>query len=147
VDDFTSIKTVETLSFVQVPKHGGSILSSGSTEGSIRGYTYGVNVSSVSNEVVSELAVSQGPNLDKTIPSTGYNKWYLYRRAETNAGYPFRMSSSILVLADGVLALSKSVPKLDRLITTSRNDLTVVNRESNRQNILGVIHETTSGLS
>lgn len=69
VDDFTSIKRVETLAFVQVPKHGSSVLSSGGTERAIGGNTDSVEVSVVSNEVVAELAVGQGPNLDKTIPT------------------------------------------------------------------------------
>jgi len=69
VDDVSSIKGVETLALVQIPKHGSSILSSRSTKGAIGGYTDSVEVSSVSNEVISELAVSQGPNLNKTIPS------------------------------------------------------------------------------
>jgi len=69
VDDFTSIKRVKTLAFVQVPKHGSSVLSSGGTERAIGGNTDSVEVSVVSNEVVAELAVGQGPNLDKTIPT------------------------------------------------------------------------------
>jgi len=57
VDDFTSIKGVKALAFVQVPKHGSSVLSSGSTERAIGGNTDSVEVSGVSNEVVAELAV------------------------------------------------------------------------------------------
>jgi hypothetical protein len=147
VDDLTSIKTVETLALVQVPEHSGTVLTTRSTEGSIRGYAYGVKVSGVSDEVVAELAVGQIPNLDKTVPSAGYNEWYLYRRAETYAGYPFAVSVSISHGVDGVLALSKGVPKLDGLISGSTDNLTVVNRESNREDILGVTYETTSGLS
>ena len=69
VDDFTSIKRVETLAFIQVPKHGSSVLSSGGTERAIGGNADSVEVSAVSNEVVAELAVGQGPNLHKTIPT------------------------------------------------------------------------------
>jgi len=69
VDEFTSIKGVEALAFVQVPKHGSSVLSTGGTEGSIGGNADGVEVSGVSNKVVAELAVGQGPNLNKTIPT------------------------------------------------------------------------------
>ena len=69
VDDFTSIKGVEALAFVQVPKHSSSVLSSGGTEGAIGGNADSVEVSVVPNEVVAELAVGQGPNLDKTIPT------------------------------------------------------------------------------
>ena len=69
VDDFTSIKGVKALAFVQVPKHGSSVLSSGSTERAIGGNADSVEVSVVSNEVVAELAVGQCPNLNKTIPT------------------------------------------------------------------------------
>merc|ERR1712170_36776 len=130
MDDLTSIQTVKTLSFVQIPKHSSSVLSSRSTEGSIWGYTYGVNVSSVSNKIVTELAVGQRPYLNKTIPSSRYDEWNLDRWAETNTGNPSRVSSTLST--DGVLALSKSVPQLDSLITGSRNNLTVVYGESNR---------------
>jgi len=47
--------------------------------------------------------------------------------------------------SNGVLALSKSVPKLDGLITGTRNDLTVVYGEGNREDVLVVTNETTGG--
>lgn len=50
-----------------------------------------------------------------------------------------------LWLTDGVLALGQGVPKLDGLVTGARDNLTVVNRESNGQDILGVAQETASG--
>ena len=64
-------------------------------------------------------------------------------RAETNAGNPLRVTLGIS--SNGVFALSKSVPKLDSLITGSRNNLTVVHREGNREDILGVSNEATGG--
>jgi hypothetical protein len=147
MNDLASIKRVKTLSLVQVPKHSSSILTSGSTKGTIGGYTYGVEVSSMSDKIITKLAVGQRPYLDKTIPSTGDDERNLNRGGEPDAGNPLRMSLTITSSIDGVLALSKSVPKLDSLITSSRDDLTVVYRESNRENILGVSNETTSGLS
>jgi hypothetical protein len=99
----------------------------------------------VSNKVIAELAVGQCPNLDKTIPSAGNNKWDRLGRAETDTGYPLGVTLGIS--SNGVLALSESVPKLDSLITGSRNDLTVVNTEGNREDILGVSYETTGGAS
>jgi len=80
VDDISGIKTVKTLAFVQVPKHGGTILSSGGTERTIWGDTDSVEVSGVSNKVVAELAVSQAPNLDKTVPTTTNNEGNRLRR-------------------------------------------------------------------
>jgi hypothetical protein len=145
VNDFTSIKAVKTLAFVQVPKHGSPILSSRSTEGTIWRNTDSVEVSSVSDKVVTELAVGQSPNLDQTIPSTRDNEWNRLRRRETNARDPFGVA--VFALSDSVLALAQSVPQLDSLVAGSRNNLTIVNGKGNRENILLVTNETTSGLS
>jgi hypothetical protein len=147
VNDFTCIKRIKTLSFVKVPKHGSSVLSSRRTKRSIGRYTYSVEVSSVSNEVIAELAVGQGPNLHKTVPSSRNDEGNGNRRREANAGNPFGVSLSISGGVNGVLALSKSVPKLDGLITRSRYNLTIVYGKGNRKNILGVSNEATGGLS
>lgn len=66
-------------------------------------------------------------------------------RAETNARNPLRVTLGIS--SNGVFALSKSVPKLNSLITGSRHNLTVVHGEGNRKDILGVSNEATSGAS
>jgi len=145
VDDLSGIKAVKTLALIQIPKHGGTILTSRGTQGAIGRNTDSVEVSSVSNKVIAELAVGQSPNLDKTIPSTGYNEWDRLGRAETDAGYPLGVTFGIS--ANGVLAFAEGVPKLDGLVTRSRNDLTVVHAEGNGENILGVSYETTSGAS
>ena len=145
MDDLSSIKTVKTLALIQIPKHGGTILTSRGTQGAIGRNTDSVEVSSVSNKVIAELAVGQCPNLDKTIPSTGYNKWDRLGGTETDARYPLGVTFGIS--ANGVLAFTEGVPKLDGLVTRSRNDLTVVHAEGNGENILGVSYETTSGAS
>ena len=59
VDDFTSIKTVQTLAFIEIPEHGSTVLSTRSTERTIRRDTNSVEVASVSNKIVAELAVGQ----------------------------------------------------------------------------------------
>jgi hypothetical protein len=74
MNNLTRIQGVKTLSLIQIPKHGSSVLSSRSTERSIGRDTDGVEVSSVSNKVVTALAVAQGPYLHKTIPSTRNNE-------------------------------------------------------------------------
>ena len=48
---------------------------------------------------------------------------------------------------DGVLADTESVPQLDGLISRSRHDLTVVGREGDAQDILGVTDKPTSRLA
>ncbi len=66
-------------------------------------------------------------------------------RAETNARNPLRVTLGFV--SNSVFALSKSVPKLNSLITGSRDNLTVVHREGNGEDILGVSNETTGSLS
>jgi len=46
---------------------------------------------------------------------------------------------------DGVLALTEGVPQLDGLISGTRDDLSVVGRESDREDVLGVSDETAGG--
>ena len=53
----------------------------------------------------------------------------------------------MLVLLDGVLALTQSVPQLDALIATSRDDLSVISRETNREDIALVGDERSDGLA
>ena len=49
------------------------------------------------------------------------------------------------ILLDVVLALAKRVPQLDGAVTGTRNDLPVVSREGDRQDIGGVADEATGG--
>jgi hypothetical protein len=51
----------------------------------------------------------------------------------------------VTIFSDVILALTEGVPQLDRLITRTRNDLTVIGREGNRENIVSVTDETTGG--
>jgi hypothetical protein len=46
------------------------------------------------------------------------------------------------IFCDGVLALGKGVPQLDGPVSRSRDDLSVVNREGNRHDILSVIFKS-----
>lgn len=49
------------------------------------------------------------------------------------------------LLGDGELAVTEGVPELDRAVAGSRYDLSVVGREGDRQNIVGVSDETAGG--
>ena len=49
------------------------------------------------------------------------------------------------ILLDGELALTEGVPQLDGLVAGSRNDLTVVSGEGDRENIVGVADEAARG--
>jgi len=72
-----------------------------------------------------ELAVSQVPDLDGAIPSSGHDDRIDLVWREADARNPVGMA----IFLDGVLALSQSVPQLDGLVAGSRDDLTVVSGE------------------
>jgi hypothetical protein len=50
---------------VQVPEHGGPVLSAGGTEGPVGGDGHCVDVPSVAEVVCAELAFGQFPDLDR----------------------------------------------------------------------------------
>lgn len=51
------------------------------------------------------------------------------------------------IILDVILALSKGVPKFDRSITRTRDDLSVIRAEANGQDVGGVAHKSASGLA
>lgn len=63
VDDVTGLQRVQVLGLVQVPKHGDTVLATGSGQGTVGGDGKGVDVTSVSEVVSLELALLQVPNL------------------------------------------------------------------------------------
>jgi hypothetical protein len=54
---------------------------------------------------------------------------------------------SVTIILDIILALSKGVPKFDCSVTRTRDNLSVVGAEADRQNIGGVADESASGLA
>lgn len=122
------------LALVEVPEHGLSVFASGGAEGTVWRNGDGVDVSGVSDVVGLQAAVSEVPDLDDSVPSSGNDDWIAGRWRESDVGNPV----SVAIISDGVLALSKGVPQLDRLVARSGNDLSVVSGESNRKNVLGV---------
>ena len=120
VDDVSGIEAVKSLALVEVPKHGGVVLTSRGGKGTIRTDADGVQVSGVSDEVVSELAVGQVPDLDKLVPSATDDERNRLGRRESDARDPFGVSSALgVVSADGVLAFSEGVPETDGSVTGS----------------------------
>ena len=120
VDDGSGIEAVESLALVEVPKHGGVVLTSGGGEGTVGTDADGVEVSGVSDEVVSELAVGEVPDLDELVPSAANNEGYGLNGGESNTRDPVGVSLGIgIVSGDGVLALSERVPETDGSITSS----------------------------
>jgi len=97
----------------------------------------------VASKVGAELQVTERPDLDELVPAGRHDQRSLLVRGETHAGNPL----SVAILLDGVLALTKSVPQLDRAITRSRHDLTVVSREGHGKNVLCVALELLGALA
>jgi hypothetical protein len=141
VDDITSLKRVQVLSFVEVPQSDSTVLATRSAKRTVRRDGNGIDVSRVSSKVGLKLAGLEIPYLDVLVPASRYNGWVLSVWRETDAANPF----SVSLIFDGVLALSKSVPELDGSVSRSRDDLSVVSREGNTQNILGVSNKTSGG--
>lgn len=90
-----------------------------------------------------QAAVAEVPDLDDLVPSGGHDDGVAGGGRETDSRHPV----GVAVLSDGVLALSKGVPQLDASVARSGNDLTVVSGESDGEDVLGVRHEATGGLS
>jgi len=141
VDERSSFEGVEMLGIVQIPEHDNTVLTSRGTERTIGRDGNSVDITVVTNEVGSQLHLGQIPDLDELIPTTGNDERVSRVRRETNTRNPLRVT----IFSDVILALTESVPQLDRLITRTRNDLTVISREGNREDIVGVANETTGG--
>lgn len=79
-------------------------------------------------------------HLYQLIPTRTNNYRILGIRAESYARNPVGVS----LLGDGELAIAESVPELDRSVAGSRYNLSVVGREGDRQNIVGVSNKSAS---
>lgn len=88
-----------------------------------------------------QLAGRELPNLNELVPATGNNDRVLRVGAEADARNPL----SVALLGDGVLAVAEGVPELDGTIAGAGDDLTVVGRERDGEDIVGVANEAASG--
>lgn len=79
--------------------------------------------------------------LDKLVPARGDNDGVLGVGAESHAGNPL----SVALLGDGELAVTEGVPQLDGSVAGTRDDLTVVGREGDGEDVVGVADESSSG--
>lgn len=141
VDDLVGVELVEELGLGEVPEHGLAVLATGGTEGAVRGDGHAVEVTGVANEVGLEAAVGEVPHLDDTVPAGGNDEGAGVEGGEAHAGDPL----GVLVLSDGVLALTKSVPELDGAVAGSGHDLAVVEGEGDGENILLVANKAAGG--
>mmetsp|Transcript_7944 Transcript_7944/g.20778 ORF Transcript_7944/g.20778 Transcript_7944/m.20778 type:complete len:342 (+) Transcript_7944:66-1091(+) len=135
MDDGVRLKRVEVLALVEIPQHGGAVLSTGRAERAVRGDGHGVQVSGVANQVGAQLAVGEVPDLDQLVPAARHDQWVSGRRREAHARHPL----GVAILLDRVLALAERVPQLDRLVACTRDDLAVVSREGHGEHILLVL--------
>jgi len=83
------------------------------------------------------------PNLESTVPTDSGEVGVLGNGGVSDTGNPV----GVVVGFVGVLAISEGVPKLESLVSTSRDNLSVVKGERNRVDFLGVTNEDSGGLS
>lgn len=82
-------------------------------------------------------------NLDELVPASGDDDGVLGVGGEADAGDPV----GVALVGDGVLAVTEGVPQLDGAVAGSGDDLAVVGREGDGQNIVGVADEAAGGLA
>ncbi|GMQ04680.1 hypothetical protein CsSME_00050020 [Camellia sinensis var. sinensis] len=87
------------------------------------------------------LTIGQIPNLHSSIPRRRHNRRLKIIRAKSNTTDPIGMSITIL---NRVLTLTQSVPQLDRAVSGSRDDLAIIEGESDGEDIFGVADEVAS---
>lgn len=68
------------LAVVDIPQHSGSILATGTAQGSVRRDRDGVQNARVPSQIGFQAAVVQVPNFDELVPTTRNNEWILGRR-------------------------------------------------------------------
>jgi len=141
VDDVSTFEGVQVLALIEIPQSDATVFSSRSAQGTVRRDSDSVDVTRVTSQVVLQLAVTQVPDLDERVPTTRDDHWVGSVWREADSAGPF----SVSLFFDGVLALTQGVPQLDGLISGGGDDLSVVSRESNAQDVLGVTDEAAGG--
>lgn len=139
VDDRVGLESVELLSFVEIPEDGVTVLTSRGAERSVGGNSDGVDVASVTSQDELDGAVGEIPDLNSLIPATRNHDGVVGVGGEADAGDPVVVS-----ILDDETADSEGVPQTDGAIAGTRDDLTVIGREGNRENVLGVSNEAAS---
>lgn len=82
---------------------------------------------------------SKSTYLDELVPAGGDNDRVLGVGAESNARNPF----GVALLVDGELAVTEGVPQLNGAVARARDDLTVVGREGDGKDVVGVADESS----
>lgn len=132
VDDVIVLERVQVLAVVEVPQQRLGVLATGRAQRAVGRNGDGVEVSVVALVVDLELAVCQVPDLDGAIPAARHNHGIGVVGREADARHPV----GVALVLDGVLALGERVPQLDGLVSGAGHDLTVVDGEGDRQDVL-----------
>jgi len=146
-DLLAGVEAVEWVSggIAEVPQLGGTVFATGCGERSIGRDSDRVDVATVAagaTKVGLEVEVAEVPDLDLLVPTAGNDDWVGGGWAELNGGDPFGVAVLALL---SPLALAKSIPELDGLITAGRDDLSVVSTESNAHNVFLVASKRGAG--
>lgn len=80
-------------------------------------------------------------HLDDLVPTSGDNDGVLGVGAESDAADPL----SVALVNNVELALAEGVPQLDGAVSRTGDDLSVVSREADREDIGGVADESSGG--
>jgi len=154
VDNRSGFQRVQVLLLLQVPEHGSAVLSAGSAEGTIGRDSDSVQVSLVVLEGVLQqlrLGVLEVPYLDLLVPAARNEEGRGRSGRESDARHPFVVSSSLGIalgtVDQVVLHLAEGIPELDGAVTASRDDLSIVTGESDRQNVLSVADESADAVA
>jgi len=81
--------------------------------------------------------------LDHLVPTGRNNDGVLRVGGEADAGHPL----GVALVGDGVLAVTERVPELDCSVTRTGDDLSVVGREGDGEDVIGVSDESPCGVA
>jgi len=142
VDSLASLDGKELLALLEVPEDDLAVLASRGTHGAVRRDGDGVDVGSVTSKVELEGEGVETPDLHKTVPaSSDTDGLSSISGSKGNSADPLRVAA----LAEDVLLLTDGVPETGSAVAGAREDLTVVVREGNREDVLLVTDETAGG--
>jgi hypothetical protein len=143
VDGGLAVGGGQELAVDKVPDHDGAVTGAGSQVGGVLDHIDGVDLSLVAGEGVHEGHVKVVPDLDGLVPGGGDNDGVLLAVVELDAGDGI----GVLVLVNGVLALTLGVPDLDLVVETTGHELSIVGGDGDGEDILGVANELFDGLA
>jgi len=143
VDGRFSIELQEHETLNEIPDHNVAVKRAGGKIVGAVDHIEGGDLTLVAQESVHQGHVLVVPNLDGLVPRGSDADSGLGGVVELDA----RDGISVGVLVNGVLALAAGVPNLDLLVEGTGEDLTVISRDGNREDILGVTDELGDALA